>query len=271
MFVGRYTGSVDKDYQKVVAWSRGQEKISVAAILREFGILPSEGEPILERMKRDGLLEPGITKKTWIVKKQGGQADSSGDKTVTLDDCMCNARDEYEAHHDEAARQWLSRAEGLAQKVDVALLRRMGACAFRHKDFGLARQFFERGLNIGGEPAYLCCLGSAAASIAQGDWAAAEQSVGCGLKSLEENGEPPGGPYECKLKLLRETVQMLGHIGSYSGVGVAWNRSVQIRYSSGGLSGRLIRQGGFVSRRSGLRQREKTSLSMSCPIPKKCV
>ena len=206
-------GRFEADYQKVVAWSRGQEKISVAAILREFGILPSEGEPILERMKRDGLLEPGITKKTWIVKKQGGQAGSSGDKTVTLDDCMCNARDEYETHHDEAARQWLSRAEGLAQKVDAALLRRVGACAFRHKDFGLARQFFERGLNIGGEPAYLCCLDSAAASIAQGDWAAAEQSVGCGLKSLEENGEPPGGPYECKLKLLRETVQILGHIG----------------------------------------------------------
>lgn len=64
-------GRFEADYQKVVAWSRGQEKISVAAILREFGILPFEGEPILERMKRDGLLEPGITKKTWIVKKQG--------------------------------------------------------------------------------------------------------------------------------------------------------------------------------------------------------
>ena len=117
----------------------------------------------------------------------------------------------------EAARHWFSRAKGLVQKVEVALLWRMGACAFRHKYFGLARQLFERGMKCGGEPAYHCCLASVAASISQNDWAVAEQSVARGMKRLEEDGEPPGGPYESRLQIVREIVQMLGHTGQFHG------------------------------------------------------
>ena len=59
----------DEEYAQVVAWSRGREKISAGAIQRKFCVGFTVAEAAVERMKRDGLLEPGITKSTWIVKK----------------------------------------------------------------------------------------------------------------------------------------------------------------------------------------------------------
>ena len=59
----------DEEYARVVAWCRGQEKISAGAIQRKFYVAFTVAESVVERMKRDGLLEPGITKSTWIVKK----------------------------------------------------------------------------------------------------------------------------------------------------------------------------------------------------------
>ena len=59
----------DGEYAQIVAWCRGQEKISAGAIQRKFYVGFTVAESAVEQMKRDGLLEPSITKSTWIVKK----------------------------------------------------------------------------------------------------------------------------------------------------------------------------------------------------------
>jgi len=57
------------DYDRVAIWLKDQQKIGVASIQRQFGFSYNESLRLFNRLKKEGLLLPGITKSVWIVRK----------------------------------------------------------------------------------------------------------------------------------------------------------------------------------------------------------
>jgi len=59
----------EDDYDRVVLWLKGQQKVGVASIQRQFCLSYNKSVRVFNRLVKEGLLLPGITKSVWIVRK----------------------------------------------------------------------------------------------------------------------------------------------------------------------------------------------------------